>query len=257
MNAWDRRPLVGPRPVLVGSPRVVVQGEEACLIVRDERGRIRLLPTLPARHDDLAEALALAAKIAGARVAYAQLALSSPALEHALQDAGLRRVGDRLGLGRPLPLPGPCPWPDGLRVRCSLEEAELADALSATWDPETDWPELGQTDPAQIVRELRPAPGDLLQPWVLRRQGEVAAAIWLQTVAGVPEAWVAWIGVAPAERRRGLARSVLAAALTRLPAHLIRVRAVADARNPSCALFARLGFQEQWREALWVHEAGA
>jgi ribosomal protein S18 acetylase RimI-like enzyme len=209
---------------------------------------------------------ALAATIVGAaladlrargfRVAQALVdpRLARPAAED-LRRGGLPRVTELIYLARstlePLPdPPAPRPEPPALHWRPfgPEAEAEFREVLASTYLGSLDMPELEGVRSLDDVLASHRASGRF-DPgrWRLGRvPGEPPAAAIL-LLADQPErsAWeVAYLGLTPAARGRGLGRAALAHALDLARPHRERLELAVDARNtPALGLYRAAGFR--------------
>ncbi len=134
-------------------------------------------------------------------------------------------------------------------------EADFRDVLAATYEGSLDMPELEGVRSLDDVLASHRA-GGRFEPgrWRLGRvRGEPAAAAIL-LMADQPDrlAWeVAYLGLTPPARGRGLGRAALAHALDLARHHRDRIELAVDARNtPAIKLYRESGFTPFERRAV-------
>ncbi|MBX6314034.1 MAG: GNAT family N-acetyltransferase [Isosphaeraceae bacterium] len=197
----------------------------------------------------------------GARIAQALLDPSSP--RHAAADltrAGMPRVTHLIYLRRetspPLPLPTSVPrlhW----RSYSPETDAEFRAILQATYHDSLDMPELEGVRSLDDILAGHRAGGrfDPGRWWIGRIPEEPdAAAIVLLSASHNRAAWeVAYLGLTPPARGRGLGRATLAYALDLARPHTPRLELAVDARNrPAEQLYRSAGFLPFDRRAVYL-----
>jgi mycothiol synthase len=197
----------------------------------------------------------------GFRVAQALVDRSSPRQGAAdLTRAGLPRVTDLVYLGRATALPLPVA-PTVPRLAwtslAAVPEARFAEVLRATYVGSLDMPELESLRALEDVLESHRAGGSF-DPglWYLGRltAEPEAAALVLLSAPPDRDAWeVAYLGLTPSARGRGLGRAALAYALGRARPHTPRLELAVDVRNhPAGRLYRATGFVPYDRRAIHV-----
>jgi ribosomal protein S18 acetylase RimI-like enzyme len=154
-------------------------------------------------------------------------------------------------LSRPQPHAPPLvfePFADGNR-------AAFVAALLQTHEGSRDCPELnGVRTPEEVLAgHLHQGEGE--RRWWLVRDGDAAAAVLLLTEPGDSDEWeIAYVGVVPAARRRGVGRAVVRRALDEARAGgAVRLTLAVDARNrPAFDLYLSLGFETYDRREVYL-----
>lgn len=181
--------------------------------------------------------------------------------------AGFIHVGELAYMELEIPAaraPGPNgqpAWPTGVHVRPAQDPRGrdgpfLIEALDASYAQTLDCPELCGLRSTADVLESHIATGTFdASLWQLAFEGE--SPIGCSLVSLIPEngsAELVYIGLAPAARGRGLARTLLTHAIAELRRRRIRRLVCAvDRRNaPAIGLYARLGFREFSARSAWV-----
>lgn len=197
----------------------------------------------------------------GFRVAQALVDRSAPRQGGAdLTRAGLPRVTDLDYLGRdtapPLPAAPAVPRFSWTSL-AAVPEAEFAEVLRATYVGSLDMPELESLRALGDVLESHRAGGGF-DPgrWHLGRLATEPASAALVLLSAPPDrdAWeVAYLGLTPPARGRGLGRAALAYALDRARPHTTRLELAVDVRNhPAGRLYRATGFTPFDRRAVHV-----
>jgi ribosomal protein S18 acetylase RimI-like enzyme len=195
----------------------------------------------------------------GALIAQSLVDMSSP--RHAAADltrGGLARITDLIYLSRETA--AALPVPDGSsrfrwRPYDESTEPEFAEVLSETYRDSLDMPELEGARSLQDVLASHRA-GGRFDPtrWQLGRlDGEPRAAA-VVLLSDLPErgVWeVAYLGLTPQARGRGLGRAALAHALGLARPHAPRVELAVDVRNlPAERLYRGAGFRQVDRRSV-------
>lgn len=168
---------------------------------------------------------------------------------------GLPRVTELLYLERdtriPLSFP-PSPHPEPLPLQWQAfdprAESELKSLLQATYHSSLDMPELdGVRSLDDILQGLRATSGRFVPDrWQLGRVADQPELGVVLLLSEVPErdAWeVAYLGVTPAARGRGLGRAAIQRALELAAPHAARLELAVDLRNhPATRLYQAAGF---------------
>ena len=187
------------------------------------------------------------------RFKVAQALLDESAPKHGAADltgGGMPRVTELLylerGTERPLDVAPGVPALDWASFGAGVE-AEFRAVLQATYIDSLDMPELeGIRSLDDILASHRAAGRFVASRWQLGRvRGEPgAAAILLLSEALDRDTWeVAYLGLTPAARGRGLGRAVLAHALELAAAHVPRLELAVDVRNhPANRLYRAVDF---------------
>lgn len=188
----------------------------------------------------------------GFRVAQALLDGSASARAAAdLERGGLRRITTLTYLRRPTAPPLDVP-PTAPPWRWTPYSDEAADdfraALQATYRGSFDMPELGGVRSLDDVLAGHRAAGRFVADrWRLGRlddDPESAAILLLSEFPDRPAWEVAYLGLTPPARGRGLGRAALAAALDLARSHVPRLELAVDDRNaPAGHLYHACGFQ--------------
>jgi GNAT superfamily N-acetyltransferase len=187
----------------------------------------------------------------GFRVAQALLDRSAPARAAAdLERGGLRRITSLTYLGRPTspPLAIPPTVPSWEWTPYDPESVvEFREVLQATYAGSLDMPELsGVRTLDDVLAGHRAAGRFVADRWRLGRLADEpsAAAIVLLSEFTDRPAWeVAYLGLTPSARGRGLGRAALAAALDLARPHVPRLELAVDDRNhPAGRLYRACGF---------------
>jgi len=135
--------------------------------------------------------------------------------------------------------------------------AEFATTLLATHEGTLDCPELNATrTPAEVLAGFAPTPGS---EWYLASQGgECVGVVALQQATGFDSIDLAYLGVVPGARGRGLGAELLAFAVNEgCAARRFALTVSVDARNaPAVRLYERHGFAEYDRRAVWLLTRG-
>jgi ribosomal protein S18 acetylase RimI-like enzyme len=186
----------------------------------------------------------------GAKVAQALLAAEEAALAIPLERNGFAHVTALLYLRRPLAEEGP-----GLgspRVPLSYQtyrhdEALFQDTLLHTYEETRDCPELnGVREVAEIIDgHQAQGPWHPERWWLAQEAGRPVGVVLLTEVADW-QAWdIAYLGVVPAARGRGVGRQLTAKALWEArAAGAAQLTLAVDERNqPARRLYAGLGFE--------------
>lgn len=240
----DGRPAGGGVVQLVGSETVLASdGTEAFC-----RGHVR--PDRRGRGVGsalLGWALERAAAEPGVREAWT--IAREPDAVALLEAAGFRlaRTGQVLTLHDPAAVPEP-DWPAGVRLDTSLRGQRLVAALVEACDRSyAHLPHYRGAVRSQVARLLaHPDADPALCLLALRDGGAVGFAFCLlERAAGEVEGWVHDLGVAPAERGRGLGRALLWAGVRAMRQRgAARVLLGVDAANTRARrLYERTGFQ--------------
>lgn len=121
-------------------------------------------------------------------------------------------------------------------------DAEFRNVLQATYQDSLDMPELeGIRSLDDILASHRAAGRFVAERWRVGRLADEpeAGAILLLSELPDRDAWeVAYLGLTPAARGRGLGRAVLAEALALASEHVSRLELAVDVRNhPACQLY--------------------
>ena len=211
------------------------------------------------------------------RAALADLALRGFVIAQALVDrssprsaagdlsrGGMPRITHLIYLARPsappLPISPAVPrfswWSYGPET-----DAEFREVLASTYAGSLDMPELeGVRSLDDVIAGHRAAGRFDPSRWrVGRLEGEPeAAGIVLMTAQPERGSWeVAYLGLAPAARGRGLGRMALAHALDLARPHVRRLELAVDARNkPASKLYRRAGFLPFDRRAVHLKVLG-
>ena len=173
-----------------------------------------------------------------------------------LTDFGYTSRGEWLYLEQPLNDPLPHPHvPPGFSIRSVNDEHEAqarAVVLAAAFDapPHPEW-----------YRRLMQAPGYV-------RDLDIVAVAPDQRFAAFAMGWVDQgnrvgqfepVGTAPEFRRQGLAQAVLIEGLRRMQKHDAErvIVIVEEAEEAACALYASVGFQEQWSLSWYAKDSTA
>jgi mycothiol synthase len=197
----------------------------------------------------------------GFRVAQALVDGSSPRQGAAdLARAGLPRVTELIYLGRatatPLPV-GPAVPRLAWTSLAAATEAEFAAVLQATYIGSLDMPELESLRALDDVLESHRVGGGFDPArWHLGRLETEpdAAALVLLSAPPDRDTWeIAYLGLTPPARGRGLGRLALAYALDRARPHTPRLELAVDVRNhPAGRLYRAAGFIPFDRRAVHV-----
>jgi ribosomal protein S18 acetylase RimI-like enzyme len=195
------------------------------------------------------------------QIVQALLDESSPA--HSSSDLtrnGLVRVTDLTymsrGTAEPLEVDACAPQLRWHQFTAELEP-EFQRILEATYIQSLDMPELEGTRSLRDILATHKAGGRFNpERWQIGRvQDEPnTAAILLLTEAADREAWeVAYLGLTPAARGRGLGQATLMYALSLAHVHVSRLQLAVDVRNqPAEKLYLRAGFTPHDRRAVYV-----
>ncbi|HWE39461.1 MAG TPA: GNAT family N-acetyltransferase [Isosphaeraceae bacterium] len=187
----------------------------------------------------------------GFRVAQALLDRSAPARAAAdLERGGLRRITSLTYLGRPTSTPldvAPTVPPWRWTTFGTDSVAEFRAVLQATYAGSLDMPELsGVRTLDDVLAGHRAAGRFVAGRWRLGRLDDDPSAAAILLLSEFPDrpAWeVAYLGLTPAARGRGLGRAALAAALDLARPHVPRLELAVDDRNhPAGRLYRSCGF---------------
>lgn len=141
------------------------------------------------------------------------------------------------------------------RMACGpYEAAAFHDAFRRSCEGSVDCPELGALRTAEEMIAAHKAPSRFDPAlWWLAREGDEPAGVVIQHDAG-GEREVAYLGLAPAARGRGLGRELMLRVLAEArAAGRGRVALAADERNaPARRLYESLGFEEVGREQMYL-----
>jgi ribosomal protein S18 acetylase RimI-like enzyme len=195
----------------------------------------------------------------GVKLAQALLAPEEAHLAAPLVRNGFAHVTDLWYLRHDLQLPGHWLSAPARLELVTFADADAADfqrALARTYEDSRDCPEVNGVRTIEEVVCGHQAQGRYdPQRWWLARAGGEAAGVLL--VAEMPETgdWeVAYVGVVPQARRRGVGRELVLHALVEARAAGVpRLTLSVDARNqPAWALYRGLGFEPYDRRAVFL-----
>jgi mycothiol synthase len=183
----------------------------------------------------------------------AQALLDESAPRHGaadLADGGMPQVTELIYLERSTTTPLPIrPGGPALAWRefGAATEAEFRAVLEATYQDSLDMPELeGIRSLDDILSSHRAGGRFLAERWQVGRVRDEPASAAVLLLSELPdrEAWeVAYLGLTPPARGRGLGRAVLARALELAAAHVPRLELAVDVRNhPATRLYQMAGF---------------
>jgi ribosomal protein S18 acetylase RimI-like enzyme len=195
----------------------------------------------------------------GVKLAQALLAPEEAHLASPLVRNGFAHVTDLWYLRHDLQLPGH--WLSA-PARCQLETygpasaAEFQLALSRTYEDSRDCPEVNGVRSMEEVIRGHQSQG-LYDPerwWLARADGRAAAVLLLTEMPESGDWEVAYVGVVPEARRRGLGRELVLHALVEArAAGVARLTLSVDTRNqPAWALYRGLGFEPYDRRAVFL-----
>lgn len=241
--------ILHPRGIFVAREADAIRGVQVCVPLAGST----CLFWLPAADQDCAEPLVQAglawASSIGCKLAQAAVAPEERALAEPLVRCGFVPTTRMHQLAHDLDELDAEP-PTKLRCECyrpSLH-AEFAATLERTYEGTRDCPELnGKRTIEEILAGHRGQGKFYPEFWWLVRQGTAPVGVVL--LAEMPDApvWeLAYLGIVPEQRRRGIARTMTLRAM-----HALRARAAArlllavDTRNtPALELYRSLGFVE-------------
>lgn len=190
----------------------------------------------------------------GFRIAQALVDTASPArAAHDLTRGGLPRITDLIYMARDAQAPPPAAIARPPAAEFAWEPYDearpgpFADALQRTYAGSLDMPELdGVRSLDDVLASHRAAGRFRPERWQLGRiPGEPdAAAVLLLSDLGDRGAWeIAYLGLTPAARGRGLGRAALRYALELARPHVSRLELAVDVRNtPAERLYRAAGF---------------
>lgn len=178
---------------------------------------------------------------------------ADPLVGGVVQEAGLVPLSEAIWVSRGPWDGGPRPWPGGLTVRTAAEIGYdgFASAVGAVQVGSLDWPEfqaLGRPE-EHVAAMIRP---DSHRPawWFRFDRGDRPVGLVLFDAFDTTAHHYTFLGIAPVDRRSGLAVALFEAAFSRLPAG--GLVAAVDARNlPSRRMLRATGFREEPGEVYW------
>jgi ribosomal protein S18 acetylase RimI-like enzyme len=182
----------------------------------------------------------------GARLAQCLLAEDEAALAPPLLRNGFRHVTGLTYLRHDLRLGTPGPNRLTLEAYDAGRPGEFHAALLASYQGSLDCPEVnGSRTVEEVIRGHQSQGAYDPSRWWLARLGGEAVGVLLLVVPSPGEWEVAYMGVAPAARRRGVGKEMLARALREArAARADRVILCVDDRNaPARALYDQAGFE--------------
>jgi ribosomal protein S18 acetylase RimI-like enzyme len=195
----------------------------------------------------------------GVKLAQALLAPEEAHLASPLVRNGFAHVTDLWYLRHDLQLPGH--WlsaPARLRLESygAASAADFRQALARTYQDSRDCPEVNGVRTIEEVIRGHQAQGrfDPDRWWLARTDGGEAAVLLLTEMPESGDWEVAYVGVVPEARRRGVGRALMLHALVEARAAGVgRLTLSVDARNqPAWALYRGLGFEPYDRRAVFL-----
>jgi mycothiol synthase len=134
--------------------------------------------------------------------------------------------------------------------------AEFIRVLMATYDGTLDCSELnGLRTPEEVFDGFTPEPGRSAGPWLLVKSSGQSVGVVMLDRAGEAEAWeVAYLGLIPAARGRGLGEKLVRFALNEAAVAGVRALSLSvDVRNePAIRCYRRNGFVECDRQDVYL-----
>ena len=195
----------------------------------------------------------------GVKLAQALLAPEEAHLAAPLVRNGFAHVTDLWYLRHDLQLPGHWLSAPARLELVTFADADAADfqrALARTYEDSRDCPEVNGVRTLEEVLRGHQAQG-LYDPerwWLAQADGRAAAVLLLTEMPETGDWEVAYVGVVPEARRRGIGRELMLHALVEArAAGVARLTLSVDARNqPAWALYRGLGFEPYDRRAVFL-----